>query len=509
MPGRSSPPSAERCRNPSRRCAPRPTTIWPCVPWSSGRRGPDSGSPTSCGGIPESVYANDAEFALASLHCTAERYDDALRAFERVDYATLSPEHRQRYDIRMGYIRFRQGDYDDALRYFRRIPSSGEYADHALYYISYIAYARGRQRHGQSRIHRTEPFGGLWRRGAVLSLADRVQRGKLPLCGYDGRRAHRPCGGRAAHRAGAHRGRGLVSFGRVRTRRGVPRRLSPRQWCDGPQRELPAGLQPLPAGALQRGAALPATGLRGGRCADAERLLPSGRLLPARRRQAARHAVVRHGGQRVVRCRDRRGRPVQLRQVAVRAGRGALQRGDPRAEPLRRAVSDVGARRAGARAADRPPTTTRATTMRPTKRSRTIPRPTGISGRRCRRSPISAGWKPIRAAIWRVRPAVSRSRRPSTSAPSTERWLSSGWARSPSRAATAPRPSAATRSTCTARRARRPNTLWRITIWDTVISSGATCRTPTHRSRGSISSTRRPTATRPMRSTARPMRATR
>lgn len=95
----------------------------------------------------------------------------------KVDYATLSPEHRQQYDIRMGYIRFQQGDYDDALRYFRRIPSPGEYSDHALYYISYIAYVRGDNAHGQSRIYGVEPFGGLRRRGAVLSVADRVQRG--------------------------------------------------------------------------------------------------------------------------------------------------------------------------------------------------------------------------------------------------------------------------------------------------------------------------------------------
>ena len=55
---------------------------------------------------PESVHVNDVEFALASLLCTAGRYDEAQRAFGKVDYATLSPEHRQQYDIRMGYIRF-------------------------------------------------------------------------------------------------------------------------------------------------------------------------------------------------------------------------------------------------------------------------------------------------------------------------------------------------------------------------------------------------------------------
>ena len=113
---------------------------------------------------PESIHVNDVEFALASLQCTAGRYDEALRAFERVDYATLSPEHRQRYDIRMGYIRFQQGDYDDALRYFRRIPSPREYADHALYYISYIAYARGDNataKAGFTELSRSAAYGAV------------------------------------------------------------------------------------------------------------------------------------------------------------------------------------------------------------------------------------------------------------------------------------------------------------------------------------------------------------
>lgn len=113
---------------------------------------------------PESVHVNDVEFALASLLCTAGRYDEAQRAFGKVDYATLSPEHRQQYDIRMGYIRFQQGDYDDALRYFRRIPSPGEYSDHALYYISYIAYVRGDNataRAGFTELSRSAAYGAV------------------------------------------------------------------------------------------------------------------------------------------------------------------------------------------------------------------------------------------------------------------------------------------------------------------------------------------------------------
>jgi len=113
---------------------------------------------------PASVHANDVEFALASLHCTAERYDEAQRAFAAVDYDRLSPAHRQQYDIRMGYIRFQQGDCDDALRYFRRIPSPGEYADHALYYISYIAYLRGDNaaaKAGFTELSRSQAYGAV------------------------------------------------------------------------------------------------------------------------------------------------------------------------------------------------------------------------------------------------------------------------------------------------------------------------------------------------------------
>lgn len=85
----------------------------------------------------------------------------------------------------------------------------------------------------------------------------------------------------------------------------------------------------------------------------------------------------------------------------------------------------------------------------------------------------------------------------------------SGWARSPSHAATTPRPNAATRSICTVRLAPRTNTPRRITTWVIAISIGATCRTPMPRSLGSTSSIPRPTVIRPMRSTARPMHVTR
>ena len=113
---------------------------------------------------PESIHANAAGFALASMYSTAGRYDEALQAFGKVDYGSLSPRHRQQYDIRMGYIRFRQGDYDEALRYFRRIPSPSEYEQHALYYIAYIAYVRGdyaTAKAGFAQLMRSDAYGAL------------------------------------------------------------------------------------------------------------------------------------------------------------------------------------------------------------------------------------------------------------------------------------------------------------------------------------------------------------
>ncbi len=113
---------------------------------------------------PESVHVNDVEFALASMMCTAGEFEDAAKAFGRVNYRILSPSHREQYDIRMGYIRFQQNDYDEALRYFRRIGSNSEYAEHALYYISYIAYIRGENataKAGFTQLARSQAYGAV------------------------------------------------------------------------------------------------------------------------------------------------------------------------------------------------------------------------------------------------------------------------------------------------------------------------------------------------------------
>jgi len=90
-----------------------------------------------------SVYHNDVRFALASYYCTRNEFGKARTEFADVDYRTLSPVQREKYDIRMGYIEFLDGNYDAAYAYFGKIGAASAYYDHAVYYKAYIEYVRG------------------------------------------------------------------------------------------------------------------------------------------------------------------------------------------------------------------------------------------------------------------------------------------------------------------------------------------------------------------------------
>ena len=93
---------------------------------------------------PESVYVNDVRFSLGSYYCAAGDMKRAREAFERTEYKALDAPRRERYDIRMGYVEFTDGQYAAAYECFDRIPSRSEYVDHARYYKAYIDYAEGR-----------------------------------------------------------------------------------------------------------------------------------------------------------------------------------------------------------------------------------------------------------------------------------------------------------------------------------------------------------------------------
>ncbi len=110
---------------------------------------------------PQSVYANDVRFALGSYYCSVGNMVRAREYFEKTEYNALNTAGRERYDIRMGYVAFAEGDYRKAYEYFDRISNRSQYADHALYYKSYIDYSEGkygRAKQGFETLARSDAY---------------------------------------------------------------------------------------------------------------------------------------------------------------------------------------------------------------------------------------------------------------------------------------------------------------------------------------------------------------
>ena len=93
---------------------------------------------------PKGYYTNRTRFLLASYYADNQRLDKAGEVFSKVDYKALDKVEKERYDIRMGYICFSNGDYKQAEEYFSRITAKSNYYPHALYYTSYIDYIENR-----------------------------------------------------------------------------------------------------------------------------------------------------------------------------------------------------------------------------------------------------------------------------------------------------------------------------------------------------------------------------
>ena len=111
-----------------------------------------------------SAYTNDVRFALASYYCTRNEFSKAREEFANVNYKILTPEQREKYDVRMGYIEFLDNNYDAAYGYFDKLGVGSEYADHATYYKSYIDYTRGNyatSKKGFSSLKSSEAYGEL------------------------------------------------------------------------------------------------------------------------------------------------------------------------------------------------------------------------------------------------------------------------------------------------------------------------------------------------------------
>lgn len=93
---------------------------------------------------PSSQHSNRMCFMLACYHCDNNDFERAEKLFGEVDYEALNAREKERYDIRLGYIRFIQNDYLTASHRFMYISEKSEYYVHALYYNSYIDYVSGR-----------------------------------------------------------------------------------------------------------------------------------------------------------------------------------------------------------------------------------------------------------------------------------------------------------------------------------------------------------------------------
>ncbi|MDE6861183.1 MAG: tetratricopeptide repeat protein [Alistipes sp.] len=93
---------------------------------------------------PSSVYCNDARFALACYLCDNGDPAAADEEFAGVDYRLLDASQRERYDVRVGYIRLKQGRLAESASHFSNISAKSDYSDHAVYYRAYIDYKQGR-----------------------------------------------------------------------------------------------------------------------------------------------------------------------------------------------------------------------------------------------------------------------------------------------------------------------------------------------------------------------------
>ena len=93
---------------------------------------------------PQSLHRNDVAFMIASYECDNGNFEEADKLFDEVDYKSLSANDKERYDIRVGYLRFINDEPLYAKAHFSHIPKISEYYPHALYYLAYMSYSEGR-----------------------------------------------------------------------------------------------------------------------------------------------------------------------------------------------------------------------------------------------------------------------------------------------------------------------------------------------------------------------------
>lgn len=90
---------------------------------------------------PESTYLNKAWFELGNSYFTRDQYEQMLRAYKKVNPATLSYEEQTKITYQKGYALFRGKKYSNAEAEFEKIKDSGtKMAAPAKYYWAHIKY---------------------------------------------------------------------------------------------------------------------------------------------------------------------------------------------------------------------------------------------------------------------------------------------------------------------------------------------------------------------------------
>lgn len=92
---------------------------------------------------PESIYSNDAKFAVANLLYLQEDYASAAREYGQVSVFDLRTAQQDEYHFKNGHVLFMNDDYEGAYRSLKMVDRYGEYGPHARYYTAYIDYING------------------------------------------------------------------------------------------------------------------------------------------------------------------------------------------------------------------------------------------------------------------------------------------------------------------------------------------------------------------------------
>ena len=92
---------------------------------------------------PASPQALPARLAAADYFFFAHHYDNALAAYEEIDYERINPADRPLYEYRRALSMLRRGLYDEAEPWFRQLRDNRKFNLASDYYLAYIDYVRG------------------------------------------------------------------------------------------------------------------------------------------------------------------------------------------------------------------------------------------------------------------------------------------------------------------------------------------------------------------------------